>query len=97
MKKIEKILRILLGIVAVCGWWGVLYPELTLTPDTYRIVTEDGSVQEDNPMVEWRFSNDRYCKEDGDNRDIYRMLLEAGSSKITFKCKALEQISQWLK
>ena len=93
MKKIEKILRMILATVALCGWWGVLYPELTLTPDTYRIVTEDGSVQEENPMVEWRFSDGRYFKED---RDVYRMILEAGSSKITFKCKTFEQLRQWL-
>lgn len=31
-------------IIAFCGmlcWWGVLYPELTLTSDTYKVVYED--------------------------------------------------------
>ena len=33
--------QILLTLCALWGWWGMLYPEFTLTEDTYRIVYEE--------------------------------------------------------
>ena len=43
----KKDFRIVLCICAALGWWGFVYPELALTPDTYRVVDEEGeSAQE---------------------------------------------------
>jgi hypothetical protein len=42
MKKKYATFQIVLGICAALGWWGIFYPELTLTPDTYEIVGGDG-------------------------------------------------------
>lgn len=74
-------IRIMIGVCAAYAWWGILYPELTLTPDTYVVVDEDGTVHEAQNMVEWDF-----------NGDIYRVLLEADSDQICFKSKLLTQI-----
>lgn len=40
-------LKITACVCAAFGWWGVLYPELVLTPDTYRVCQEtEGKVQQ---------------------------------------------------
>ncbi len=69
-------LRIFLGGCAALGWWGLLYPELTMTPSTYRVVDENGTVLESEEMVEWDF-----------DRDIYREILEAEPEQIRFRSK----------
>ncbi len=78
MKKNKWLLsvRIFLGGCAALGWWGLLYPELTMTPSTYRVVDENGTVLESEEMVEWDFDN-----------DIYWDILEADSSQIRFRSK----------
>ena len=67
---------------AALGWWGVLYPELTLTPDTYAIVGEEKAggeaVQKAEEVVKWDFSS-----------DIYKKLLEAEAGQIQFKSRLL--------
>lgn len=69
-------------ICAALGWWGVLYPELTLTPDTYVIVGEETAggeaVQKSEKVVEWDFTS-----------DIYEKLLEAEAGQIQFKSRLL--------
>lgn len=42
-KRLWIAVRVFAAVFAFWGWWGVLYPELTMTPDTYRIVYEDGA------------------------------------------------------
>ena len=44
--------------LACYGWWGVIYPELTMLPSTYEIVYEEQAeetktVQKDAEVVEW--------------------------------------------
>lgn len=80
MKK-RMAVRIVACICAAFAWWGMLYPELTLTPDTYVILDEDGAVHRERNVVEWDFDN-----------EFYRELLEADSDKIRFKSKLLTQI-----
>lgn len=46
-KKLAGI-RAVLSICAAIGWWGFLYPELTMTPDTYEIVWEEDAEQRDS-------------------------------------------------
>ena len=40
MKKKRLGIRITIGLCAALGWWGLLYPELVLTPDTVRVVQD---------------------------------------------------------
>ena len=82
MKKKWKEIRILFGICAALGWWGVLYPELTLLPDTYKIVIRDEFSEEESFSYEW-------IAEDA----LYREILEADADSIVFKSKLWESIS----
>lgn len=40
MKKRLLGIRIAVCVCAAFGWWGALYPELTLTPDTFKVYGE---------------------------------------------------------
>lgn len=76
--------RIIMGIFSMCsalGCWGVLYPELTMTPDTYRVVCEDGTVQKEPKVVEWDFDS-----------NIYMDILNADRSRIRFRSKLLQEL-----
>lgn len=63
-------------IIFALGFWGVLYPELTLTEDTLRIVWEDGKEQE-----EWERES---------AAKIYYDLLQAEPKQIKIKSRLLE-------
>lgn len=75
-------IRISLCVCAALGWWGALYPELTMTPDTYRVVTEDGAVQIGEDVVEWDFDN-----------PIYMEILNADRSRIRFRSRLFQTVS----
>lgn len=67
-------------ICAVFGWWGFLYPELTLTPDTYRVVSgETAGDEEEGIRPDW-------------DEDIYRELLKAEKGQIRLKSRLFEQL-----
>ena len=78
-------IRITTGICAVLGWWGLLYPQLALTPDTVTVIpsSEDGNFEEQS--LKWDF--------DG---SLYLDLLNAGPDKITFRLKILTDLSSLL-
>ena len=78
-------IRITTGICAVLGWWGLLYPQLALTPDTVAIIseTEDGSFEEQS--LKWDFEG-----------SLYFNLLNAGPDKITFRFKILKDLNSFL-
>mgnify|MGYP006922165757 FL=1 len=82
MKKRDLGIRIIIGLCAALGWWGLLYPELVLTPDTVKIVAEDGTEEPDS--LEWSF----------DSR-LYLDLLNAGRDKIIPRSKLLTDISSF--
>ena len=42
MKRVLTGVKTALCICAVLGWWGVLYPELVLTAETYRVCDDNG-------------------------------------------------------
>lgn len=75
-------IHIILGICAAFGWWGLLYPELVMTPSTYNVVYEDNAVQTSENMIEWNFDDDVYWK-----------ILETDSSRIHFKSRLLKNIN----
>ena len=65
----------------VAGWWGVLYPQLTLNADTYRVVTESGDeifLQEE-------------CKEKS-AAAIYMEMLNADKSRFRIRFGIIEEI-----
>lgn len=75
-------IRIVLSLCAALGWWGLLYPELTLTPDTIKIVeeNEDGEIS-DLPW-EWSFDS-----------ELYQTLLNADRDSITLRSRLLTNLS----
>lgn len=79
-------IRVAMSVSAAICWWGILYPELTMTSDTYAVVSECGTVQEEEDMIEW---NSR--------EDIYQTLLKTDGSRIRFRSKLLMQIETWMK
>lgn len=70
---------------AAFGWWGVLYPQLTLTKETYRIVSE-GENATTVESREWSFDD-----------TIYEEILNADSSRIRFRSRLLMELSQYFK
>lgn len=79
-------LRMVLGIVAVFGWWGLLYPELTMSPDTYAIIGEGTSVQTTGEVVKWEFDN-----------DVYWAVLNADCDQIRLRSKLWTDIEAIIK
>lgn len=75
-------IRLLGGICVAFCWWGLLYPELTMTPDTYEVFWEDEAVIPEMNVVEWDFEEE----------DIYRIVLEADGNQIRFKSRLLEYL-----
>lgn len=75
-------LRIMLSLCAMLGWWGLLYPELVLTPDTVTVSQED----EEGNLVplpgQWDW--------DG---SLYMDILNAGKDKITFRSRLLTNLN----
>lgn len=78
-------IRAMAAVIACYGWWGVIYPELTMVPSTYEIVCEEeektsetASVQKSAEVVEWNSDS-----------QIYWKILEAGPEQIRFKSRLL--------
>ncbi len=68
-------------VCAALGWWGLFYPDLTLTPDTVRIVRgEDGS---EAPL--W---GENIC-----SGRLYLELLEAERGDVRFRSRLLESLN----
>lgn len=82
MKNKKLGIRIITAMCVALGWWGLLYPELTLTPETVRIVMEDASGQE--------ISLDRSKSLDD---SFYLELLEADSGSIRFRSRILTELN----
>ncbi len=76
--------------LACYGWWGVIYPELTMLPSTYEIVydgqdtrTETETVQKEAEVVEWNSDS-----------QIYWKILEADPEQIHFKSRLLTMLKK---
>lgn len=81
MKKGKIRIRITAALCAALGWWGLLYPELTLTPDTVRIIcVEDGA--EYLADREWSF-----------DENLYLELLETDRDNIRFRSRLLTELN----
>lgn len=73
-------------ICTVLGWWGVLYPELVLTADTYRICSDDGQEEKDIQEAQC-LSTDH---------DAYWNLLKADRSEIRFRSRLFEEWNKFM-
>ncbi len=82
MKKGLKGIRTALGICAAAGWWGFLYPQLALTPDTVVLkLSDDGGICR-SQAAEWEF--------DG---ELYHKLLNAGPENISFRSRLFTDLN----
>lgn len=86
MKKRWTVVKIALGVCAAFGWWGALYPQLTLTPDTYRLVEEKTAavapaetLQENKEALKWNFDS-----------ELYWDLLNTESSNLHFRSRLVQ-------
>ena len=75
--------------LACYGWWGVIYPELTMLPSTYEIVCEETeaaraeTVQTGPEVVDWNSDS-----------QIYWKILEADPQQIRFKSRLLTMLKK---
>lgn len=83
--KNKKTWHLAVMVCAALGWWGMLYPELTLTPETVKVITMDVSGQE-IPEA----SEDLY------DETLYLKLLKAGPENIRFRSKLFEMLKKLL-
>ncbi len=81
----KKDFRIVLCICAALGWWGFLYPELALTPDTYRVVDEEGESAQEG-LSESRVPESA--------ADLYWEILGADKGKVRFRSRLWEHIRE---
>jgi len=82
MKKKWIAFRIIVSICSVLGWWGLLYPELVLTPDTVIISAENEAE-----------SSAAVTPAKGFGKSLYLDLLNAGEDNITFRSRLLTDLS----
>ncbi len=78
-------LRIVVSLCAALGWWGLIYPELTLTPETVKVSVEDENGELQELPEEWEFDS-----------SLYREILNADRSQITFRSRLLTDFSLFL-
>lgn len=68
-----------LWLLAALGWWGVLFPELSLTRDVCRVVRSD----------------DMQPEEELSQTEIYYRLLSAEPEQIKIKSRLLEILAAY--
>ena len=76
-------IRVAIGLCAALGWWGLLYPELALTPDTVRVSAEDSAGEPSDQSPQWSFDS-----------SLYLDLLNADRENITFRSRLLTEIKE---
>lgn len=82
MKKKLIGIRIITGMCAALGWWTLLYPELALTPDTVRVISEDVDGQRLDVTGDWEFDS-----------NLFWELMDAEEGKIRFRSKLFTELS----
>lgn len=89
LHRLVQTVRVLTVALACYGWWGVIYPELTMLPSTYEIVYDEQetkeaeAVQTDREVVEWNSDS-----------EIYWKILEADPEQIRFKSRLLTMLKK---
>lgn len=103
MKNIKrwKELRLVLGICAALGWWGALFPEFTLSPDTCRVIRceplagtereltlEELEQLEETGVAEMEDVDWKTV----DYNTLYRDILSADPDRIVYKSRLWEEL-----
>ena len=78
-------IRAMLSICLAIGWWDFWYPEITREAGVYAVVYEEGAVQENGEVVEYKA--DEYTFYD---------FLQMDSDQIQFRSRMLEWIEEYL-
>jgi len=81
MKKKFISLRIIVGMCATLGWWGLIYPELVLTPNTVKVVSEADGEEKDA------------AGEQELDSELFWELMEAERGSIRVRSRLLEKLS----
>ena len=92
MKRVLTGVKTALCICAVLGWWGVLYPELVLTAETYRVCDDNGQERQDiqaEPDI-------REGQNPPTGQDIYWNLLKADRSEIRFRSRLFAEWNKFM-
>ena len=76
--------KAVLILCAALGWWGTLYPELTLNSETCVVTEADGTVWDAERMQAL-------------GKDLYQMLCKADAERICYKSKLAEVRKKWIK
>lgn len=84
MSKKRLGLRITAGLCAALGWWGLLYPELTLTPDTVKVCMEQEDGESLSQPLKWSFDS-----------SLFLDLLNADPDQISFRSRLFTDISSF--
>lgn len=91
--------QILMTLCALWGWWGMLYPEFTLTEDTYRVVYETVDAEQSDSAEKisavGQNGADAGSVEESP-RELYRRLLHAPKGQVRFRSKLLMQLQKWM-
>lgn len=74
-------IRVAAGLCAALGWWGLLYPELALTPDTVKVSAEDEADGSTVSNQEWSFDS-----------TLYFDLLDTDWDQITIRSRLLTEL-----
>lgn len=75
-------LRIIISLCAMLGWWGFLYPELVLTPDTVTVSQEDENGELIPLPGQWDLDS-----------NLYLDILNAGKDRITFRSRMFANLN----
>ena len=75
-------IRIVTALCAALGWWGLLYPELTLTPDPVKLIA--GAPDGSEVLQERDFDL---------NGSLYLELLNADRGSIRFRSRLLTELN----
>lgn len=84
MKQKNLGIRAIISMCLAIGWWDLWYPEITREADIYRVVYEEGTVQNSQEVVKWEL--DEYTFYD---------FLSMDSDQIQFRSRLLEWIEEY--
>ncbi len=92
----KKDIRILLCVCAAIGWWGFLYPELAMTPDTYQVVGQDPAVGQDPVVGQDPAVGTEGEETEASGREICWEILNADSSQVHFRSRLLDRLEAFM-
>lgn len=91
MNIIKRSLSIVMTVCTLICWWGYFFPELTLTPDTVRMVDSSGEL-----VSEMMSSTNRSMPHNqSDDSTLYRQLLMAKPEEIRIRSGLFEALSSY--